>query len=221
MFRLIFDWSEVWALFIPLFSWAFSKKQPSFMTPVSVYLCIALLINLCGDIISDFYKHFPVWLRNNTYLYNFHSILRFVCFSWFFILLKRKFLTSAVKILALLYFSFVLINFIFIEPFVNPNRVSGNLLTVEAYFLLVYCILYYLSQLIADAGDLKNDKTFWVTTGLSIYVVTNFFVFLFYDPMMTQNSVLANNTWDIHNVAYITLAICLAKAYHVPVRPHN
>ena len=216
--RLIFDWSEVWGLFIPLLALTLGKKQPVFMKPVSIYICLALFINLCGDIIGDFKKHLPEWLRSNTYLYNIHSVVRFICFSYFFYFLEHRFLVISVKILSLLYFLFLIINFGLFENFFNYTQLSGNLLTTESYLLLVYCILYYLSQLISETSVLKNDKAFWVVTGLGLYVVSNFFLFLFYDPMMTESSLLANRMWDIHNTAYIIMSILLAKAYHVPVR---
>ena len=36
--------------------------------------------------------------------------------------------------------AFLVINFIFFENFFNRDSFSGNLLTVEAYLLLVYCL---------------------------------------------------------------------------------
>ena len=57
---------------------------------------------------------------------------------------------------------------------------------------------------------------FWVVTGLSIYVVINFFVFLFYVPLLTENPDLADRMWSIHNLAYITMCIFIAKAFYEP-----
>ena len=51
---------------------------------------------------------------------------------------------------------FLVINFIFFENFFNPNSFSGNLLTVEAYLLLVYCMLYYLAELKDDENPFQR-----------------------------------------------------------------
>ncbi len=60
------------------------------------------------------------------------------------------------------------------------------------------------------------DKDLCAVTGLSIYVVASFFVFLFYVPMIKENPELANNMWDVNNVAYIILCIFITKAFYVP-----
>lgn len=214
LLKLILDWSEVWAVLIPLLVLLFHRKQPATLKPVIVYLWAALFINLTGDVIADFKKHFPDWLQSNNPLYNIHSLVRYTCFSYFFFLLKQPYFTHLKKILP--YFSavFIFINFTAFENFFNPNNLSGNLLSIEAYLLLVYCMFYYLSELKDEVAFLTSKYDFWVVTGLSIYVVINFFVFLFYVPMITQSPVLADNMWSIHNIAYILFCIFIAKAFY-------
>src|SRR5690349_11245276 len=99
--QLFFDWSEVWALLIPLFALIGKSKQPSFMKPVIIYLWATLLLNLAGDIIGDFKKHLPDWLQSNNPLYNIHSIVRFTCFTYFFISLQQPHFSRLKKILPL------------------------------------------------------------------------------------------------------------------------
>jgi hypothetical protein len=112
----------------------------------------------------------------------------------------------------------LILNFTFIEDFSNPDHLSGNLLAAEAYLLLIYCMQYYLAQLIDDVQTLSGGHEFWIVTGLSIYVVINFFVFLFYVPMITENDFLAVKMWSVHNIAYIILCIFITKAFYDPVR---
>ncbi|MCW3110339.1 MAG: hypothetical protein JWQ09_4845 [Segetibacter sp.] len=216
----ILEWSEVWALLIPLLVLMFTPKQPSFLKPVIVYLWFALLLNLLGDIIAGFKRtyHFPFWLQNNNPLYNIHSVIRFTCFSYFFISLKQPFFKILKKLLPLLSLLFISINFAFIDDFFDRNSLSGNLLSAEAYLLLIYCMLYYLSQLKDEDDIITMRPDFWVATGLSIYVVINFFVFLFYVPMLSQNLELAINIWTVHNVAYIILCLFVAKAFYATNR---
>jgi hypothetical protein len=212
--QLIFDWSEVWTLLIPLFVLIVNTKQPAFLKPVIIYLLLALPINLIGDIIADYKKYFPSWLQSNTPLYNIHSIVRFTCFCYFFISLKQPYFLQLKKILPLVSFLFIIVNFGFFENFFNVDSLSGNLLSAEAYLLLVYCMLYYLAQLRDETDKISGGPDFWIVTGLSIYVVINFFVFLFYVPMIKENPELANNMWSVHNVAYITFSVFIAKAFY-------
>ncbi|WPU91669.1 hypothetical protein SNE25_20330 [Mucilaginibacter sabulilitoris] len=217
MIRLFFDWSEVWALFIPLFVWVFHKKQPSFLNSVVVYLWLALALNLFGDIIGDFRTpfHFPLYLQSNNPVYNIHSVVRFVCFSCFFLSIQRHQFKKLKNIIIGTFILFLIIDFVFFEHFFLPDHLSGNLFSAEAYLLLIFCMLYYLTVLNAEEETAFKSPDFWVVTGLSIYVVVNFFVFLFYVPMITQNPDLANNIWDIHNVSYIILCLFITRGFYV------
>lgn len=215
---LLMNWSEVWAPLIPLSILSFKRYQPAFLKPVIAYLVFAVFINLAGDIIGAFPGYLPSWLQSNNPLYNVHSIVRFICFSYFFTAIpqssstKLKFILPAVSVLI------IIINFGYIENFGNPDHLSGNLLAAEAYLLLIYCMQYYLAKLKDEVDDLGNGAHFWVVTGLSIYVVINFFVFLFYVPMLDQDVTLAINIWYVHNLAYIVLCVFITKAFYEPAR---
>ncbi len=210
----ILNWSEVWALLIPLSVLLIRRKQPAYMKPVISYLWLALLLNLACDILSEYNEKHRAYSISNNPLYNLHSIVRFICFGYFFILLRKHKLID--KLIPAVYFAFVLINFSILENFFYGQHISGNLVSMEAFLLLIYCMLYYLAQLQSDAGGITATKGFWVVTGLSIYVAANFFVFLFYVPMITENPELANNMWNVHNVAYIILCIFISKAFYAP-----
>ena len=216
--RWILDWSEVWAPLIPLIYFLYHRNQPRILSPVIAYLLFAFIINLAGDIIGDFKKYLPWWLHSNNPLYNVHSVIRFCCFSYFFIMLRQSSFSKLRYILPYLSFLIILINFIYFENFGNPDHLSGNLFSTEAYFLLVYCMLYYLSKLRDEEDEIVRGPDFWVVTGLSIYVVINFFVFLFYVPMISQNARLADNMWDVHNIAYIILCLFITRAFYEPAR---
>ncbi len=218
MVRYILDWSEVWALLIPLLYFLFKRKQPRYLKPVVAYLFIALLINLTGNIIADYKAYLPAWMQSNNPLYNVHSIIRFMCFSLFFFELKQPSFTRLRYLLSYLSLVIILINFSLVEDFGNPDHLSGNLLALEAYLLLVFCMLYYLAKLRDDVDEIASGPDFWIVTGLSMYVVINFFVFLFYVPMIKFDRGLANNIWDVHNIAYIILCIFITKAFYESAR---
>ena len=216
--KFLLDWSEVWAPLIPLVFLLFKKNQPRFLKPVILYLVAAFLLNAVSDIISDYKAYLPGWMQSNNPLYNVHSIIRFICFSYFFIILKQSYFTRLKYILPNLSLVIIIINFIYVEDFGNPDHLSGNLLSAEAYVLLIYCMLYYLGKLRDEVDDITSAADFWIVTGLSIYVVVNFFVFLFYVPMINQDGKLADNMWNVHNIAYIILCIFITKAIYEPAR---
>ena len=213
--RLFFDWSEAWAPIIPLFILLKNRNQPSFLRPVIIYIVIAFFINLAGDIIGEFKNYFPQWLKENTYLYNIHSLIRFVCFSFFFMGLKQQHYTNIKKTILVIYLVFLFIDLTFSENFFSTTSIGSNLFTVEAFLLLVYCLLYYLSKLKNENDAMMSGADFYIVTGLSVFVVINFFVFLFYDSMLKENWRLADNMWAVHNVAYILFCLFIAKAFSV------
>ena len=210
---LILDWSEVWALLIPLF--ALIRKQPAFLKPVVIYLWVALVINIIIDIIMGMNVYTHSFLQSNNPLYNLHSIVRFVCFSIYFVNLKQGSFLKLRKVLPLIFGSFILVNFIFFENFLNASHLSGNLMATESYILLVYCMQYYLGEL-KNEDNVFKGKDFWIVTGLGIYVVINFFAFLFYVPMLDTNTELATNIWNLHNISYIVFCLFITKAFYVP-----
>ncbi len=218
IFKAVMDWSEVWALLIPLIYLLFHRNQPRILTPVIVYLLFAFFINLAIDIISEFKGRLPDWLYSNNPLYNVHSVFRFICFSYFFISLRQTSFRRLRNILPWLSLLIIFINFSFVEDFGNRYHLSGNLLSSEAYLLLIYCMLYYLSKLRNEEDEIVWGRDFWVVTGLSIYVVINFFVFLFYVPMIYQNVRLALDIWNLHNISYIILCLFITKAFYDPAR---
>ncbi len=213
--KLFFDWSEAWAPLIPLFVLMKNRHQPGFLRPVIVYILLAFPINLFGDIIGDFKQHFlnVYWLQKNVYLYNIHSIIRFVCFTYFFINLKQEYYKLVKKIIPFIYLAFLIFDLSAPENFFGTKSIASNLFTEEAFLLLVYCLLYYLSKLKNEKDAMMSSADFYIATGLSIFVVTNFFVFLFYDAMLKENWQVADNMWSVHNVAYILFCLFIAKAF--------
>ena len=211
----ILDQAEVWSTLIALIIFGFNRKQPAFLQPVIIYLFIALIFYAVGNSLVN-YKHlYPAWMPYNNVLYNIHSLVRFTCFTIFFSKLNLPYYKTLRKVLPFLSLLFIIINFGFRENFFYDQRINSKLLTVEAYLLLINCMLYYLSQLREEVEDMRKRKDFWVTTGLCSYVVINFFVFLFYDPAFDQGSSIAEKLWNIHNVAQIIFCLLIAKAFYV------
>lgn len=215
--NLIFDWSEVWALLVPMIFILRTRNREFYLRPIIFYVFAAFVINLIADIIADFKKpfNFPSFLQTNTFLYNIHSILRFACFSQFFIRLSPPFYTTAKKVIQIVGLVFSIVYFSY-ENFNNPNHISGDFLATEAFLLLIFCMLYFLHKLRIENYKPFHSSEFYIVMGLSIFVVINFFVFLFYIPMIDEDAALANNMWDVHNLVYIVLCLCIARAFYKP-----
>lgn len=224
MLKEIFDWAEVWALFIPLIVLFRNKRQPGFLFPVVIYVFISLYLNYLIDV-SWKGKHvfpFPDWFQVNTYYYNALSIIRFFLLSWFFIKLDQPFLRTVKKIVPILFLIFVVVNFSFFEKFVNywynangklSSTLSSKLLSAEAIGMLFYCIQYYFYKLQEDKEELKKPADFWIVTGLSIFYVSNFLIFLFYERLLQDSQPFVIYIWYIPNITFIILCIFIAKAF--------
>jgi len=214
----ILSWSEVWALLLPLSILIFHRTQPTSLKPVIVYLCLALAINLMIDIVMSMNVGTSVFTASNNPYYNLHSIVRFTCFAVYFIKMPHQHYSKIKWFLVFVFIVFVIVNFIFFENFFNYDYFSEGLLTTESFLLLVFCMIYYLAELRYEKGEVFKGPDFWIVTGLAVYVVVNFFVFLFYLPMIEENRDLAINIWNVHNIAFIIFCIFVARAFYVPSR---
>jgi hypothetical protein len=218
----ILNWSELWALLIPISFLFIRKPTNQSVKPVKWYLITALLFNTC-IILMWYANNHEIWgskkghYWNNNVFYNLNSIARLLYFSWFFNLLHQRFMHRVKAIIPYGFIIFVLINFIFFENFIpKKNEIfSSRLLATEAALLLFYCLQYYIYLVIEDKTiELKKQQGFWIVTGLSFYVAVSFFIFLFYDYLTNASEKFAVNIWDVHNLAFIILCISIAIQFN-------
>ncbi|MGZ3871615.1 MAG: hypothetical protein ACXVJD_01790 [Mucilaginibacter sp.] len=210
----IADWSEVWALLIPLAALFVKKKQPPGNQTIIVYVWAALVLNACIDITWKFRTAFPVKFQSNNYMYNTLSIIRFCLFSTFFIQLRQPFLVRTKRLVQFFFLLFIIINFSFYQDFFDFRHLSSRLLSIEAALLLFYCLQYYLYKIEEDEDTERKHPDFWIVTGLGIYVTANFFIFLLYNELTVRLQNFAVSLWNIHNMIYIIFNVFLAKAFY-------
>ena len=213
----ILDWSEVWALLIPLVVLLKRKNQRAYLVPVIAYIWIALPLNIFQDIIADFRQvySFPSWLQTNNYVYNIQSIARLICFAFFFVRLNQSFLDKYKIPFYLICLLIIVVDFIFFEDFFRVKSFSSFLLAFESAILLFHCLQFYLFKLQEEDNNWNQKPDFWVVTGLSIYVTFNFFYFLFYTTLIENgHTQFVMSMWYLHNVTYIILCIFIAKAFY-------
>jgi hypothetical protein len=214
----ILDWSEVWALLIPLAIMLIYKNKTSYLRPVRIYVWSFLFLNLFIDLIAEYKWTWGIrggdFLWSNNFLYNVGSVLRLLLFAWFFNGLQQHFMHTVKKLIPYVFIFFVLTNFIFFEDFFYPNSFSSRLLATEAGILLFFCLQYFIYQIIEDrTTSFKNQPGFWVVIGLSIYVAANFFIFLFYEYLSDAKRNFAIGIWDVHNYVFILLCIFIGVQF--------
>lgn len=218
MFRTLIDWSEMWALFIPIWFIIKAKHKPVYLKPIKIFVWLSLVLNVAQLIIWYRLKldlpEFPTILQSNTFIYNLLSVTRLLTFSFFFILLQQPFMPRIKKIIPFGFILFMILNFTFFEHFFS-NALSSRILATEAALLLFYCIQYFIFQLIeTQTTTLTRKKGFWIVTGLSIYVAVNFFIFLFYEYLTDSAKTFAVDMWDVHNVVFLILCIAIAIQFN-------
>ena len=213
--QTLLDWSEVWSLLIPLSILLSGKRQPATNRPIIVYIIAALAINLLCNIIWKWgvirYDGIPY----NGFLYNAHSILRFFLFDFYFSRIHKNYPAKVSKVVRVFFVIIIIVNFSFFESFYNPNSpFSSLLLSVESLLLLILCLQYYFYKFNTEEENRLAQPDFWMITGLSIYVVINFFIFLLYERLSHYSSDFAIHLWDVHNISYILLNLFIAKAFY-------
>lgn len=217
LFREILDWSEAWAPLLPLTILLYYRNKTHYLKPVRIFLWTAFALNLFLDILWKFGKDLGVssgdFFSNNNFIYNLSSVMRLLLFAWFFIALRQQFMHRIKLILPFSFLIFVLINFIFFQDFFpqGNNFFSSRLLTTESAILLFYCMQYFIYLIIEEKNiRLVHQPGFWVVTGLSIYVASCFFIFLFWEYLSVKMRQFALGIWDIHNIAFIIFCTLIA-----------
>ncbi|PWK79907.1 hypothetical protein LX99_00368 [Mucilaginibacter oryzae] len=212
--KSIADWSEVWALLIPLAILILKRKQPFFSKPVVIYIWTALIINITIDVVWKLKLSLPRPYNTNNYLYNIHSVIRLLLFSSFFNRLNQPFLSRTKKIAPFAFLAFVLVNFSFYQNFFDYGHLSSRLLSFEAVIMMFYCMQYYIFKITEDEEPGKKQPDFWIVTGIGIYYTVNFFIFLLYNQLTIRLHNFAISLWNIHNFTYTILCIFIAKGLY-------
>jgi hypothetical protein len=209
----IVEWSEVWAMLIPLGVWAFWKTDRVSMKPIIYYAWAAFFWYLLADISWKTKEHvkLPELLNDNNFMYNILSILRVLLFSWYFISLKQSILKNTKRVLPLLFVVFTVTNFVWLERFKN---FSNNIHVAEVIILMLFTISYFIYILRSDEVHFTRHPSFWIVTGLFIYETVNLFVFVIYSNISKTDPQFAFSLWYVHNFAQLIFCIFMAKGLY-------
>lgn len=201
-------WSEVWALLIPLIIIIRFRIKDREMRPIVLYVIIGLLLNLTATLVSVYRLSLPASLQNNNILYNLHSIIRVLLLGWYIHSLKLLKVSWLSKIMFPAYLGFVLVNFILWE---NPLFLSTRLLSAESIVLLALSLFFLISSMRDDSEtNWLKHPSFLICIGLCFYEAVNFFIFLFFYPLLENNMEFGMLTMKIFSVSYIIFCILMA-----------
>src|SRR5579875_2654142 len=140
MLNSILAWSEIWAPLMPLICIGLYRYKQPYLQPIAIYVILSLVLNIAANMIAkQKMLGFNLLWHNNIFIYNLHSVVRAFLFGWFFLELKQKFQNGIRLLLIILFLLFVLINFLFFEPF-GGNLISSRLHATESGLLLFFCI---------------------------------------------------------------------------------
>jgi hypothetical protein len=217
-FQTILDWSEVWALLIPLIVVTISKPRGEKIRLLVWYVVVGFLLNLTAMLMQYNYLS-PRWMyidgmTNNNIIYNIHSIIRVLLFGWYIISIRRYKYPIILKSILISYIAFLFINFIFFE---SPFYVSTLLFAGESIVLLLICMAYFFRS-IQDESHINwlKHPSFLICAGLSFYEAITFFIFLFLYPLSEKEETLSFFvlTMRIYNITYVLFCILLALAFY-------
>jgi hypothetical protein len=230
LIQFIRDWSEVWALLIPLIVIVIFKPGPKQMRPIILYVMIGFALNFCANFTLQYSQMMPSWMIsakyvegkayyyvNNNILYNIHSVARVLFFSWYIIHVRQYRYPVLLKGLLLSYIIFVVINFSF--GFESIFELGSALHAAESITLLVMCLIYFFRS-IQDESQVNwlKHPSFLVSAGVSLYEVITFFIFLFFyplhDPANPENYAFAVVTMRIYTITFVVLCVLLTLALY-------
>jgi hypothetical protein len=216
LIQLMLDWSEVWALLIPLIVLLIHKPRGNKLGFVSLYVIIALVLNFIAVFTIEFYYLIPEWVfTGNGLYYNLHSFTMVICFTGYFIGIRKYKYSLLLKSLLLIYLVFVFINFSFLESPVH--RLSTRHFTAGSIVLLVICLFYFFRAIVEESqANWLKHPSFLICTAVCLYQSITFFIFLFIYPMFdlsyNQNMDFADLMMKTYQLIFVIFCILLAWA---------
>ena len=209
--KTIRNWSEVWALLIPLIIILRSKSGIPHMRPIVLYVWVALVLNTISTTMFVYWRSLPSYLQNNNIFYNLHTFLRVICFGFYIYTVRKHRYSFIYKILIIVYIFFVISDFIFFESILT---FSTRVFSAESIVLLIFCLSFFVRS-IQDDSEINwlKHPAFLICAGISFYEAVNFFIFLLFYPLSADLSFISA-MWTVHNFTFVLLCIMIALAIY-------
>jgi hypothetical protein len=205
-------WSEAWSLLLPLAIYLIYRVKNKSITPLIIYLIIALPLSILSIVIAVYNYKMPDYFKNNNLLINIHSFARVIFWGLYIIRLNQVKRYPFAKILFYIYIVLVVLDFTLFE---NPLFYSVRLFSAESIVLFMLCITFFLSSILDEDEHITlKHPAFLVCIGISIYEAISFFIYLFLYPLFFTNPAFGYLTMKISSYSFILLCILIAIAVY-------
>lgn len=208
------DWSEVWALLIPLIVILIYKPRGQNVRWLKLYVITAFILNFLAIFMMHYHYLMPPSFleQGNNIFYNLHSFIMVISFGCFITSVRKYKYTIVLKALLVIYLAFVLINFTLGE---SPFILSTRHFAAGSIVLLIMCLYYFFHCIIEESQtNWLKEPSFIIFVGLCLYEAITFFIFLFIYPLFNktynQDLSFAFLMMDIYQISFVIFCIFLA-----------
>jgi hypothetical protein len=175
------------------------KKLSKAMHALIIYLCIALLINICGIVMASYGK-------NNLPLLHFYTMFELLALTWYY---QRAFASHWAdrwtRIIMIAYPVLCVINFSFFQSIYQFNTYTRPL---EAIIIIVFSIIYLAGDANFDLKKSNNNGGRWVASGLLLYFCGSLFQFIFSNVVSHGASKQVKLfIWNLHDTFVLVMYI--------------
>lgn len=154
-------------------------------------------------------------LKVSLFLYTF-TVFEYLCFSFLlYHLIKNTVVKKAILLCSLLFIIFCLYNILN-----EPIRVFDSLqASIESILVLSYCIIYFYEQLNQTQNSFIYTKpTFWLITGVLIYLSGTFFLYAFAVNLPKETR---EQFWIINLICSVLKNVLFTVAILIYTRTNN
>jgi hypothetical protein len=211
--KLIWEWSEGWAMLIPLLAIFIFRPKGRHVWLLITYVIIAFAVNFFAQLVLQCYYLFPDNFSNsNNIYYNIHVVVRVLILGWYIISVRPYKYHVLLNALLILFIAFTLINFTFFE---SPLLLSIRLFAAGNITLIICCVSYFLRSILEDSTvNWLKHPSFIVCTAVCLYEAVTFFIFLFIYPLSYTDPEFGLVTLRIYQVILVLFGILLAIALY-------
>lgn len=134
----------------------------------------------------------------------------FYLYFFYKVLLLPK-LRQMIKLLAVIYILFALINLFFVQGLTTLNSYTDLL----AYFIMVFLSIAYYYQLLRakEIVSLRNDIAFWISTGVFIFHLGSLLSSFVINYVYSYSQKDARSILTIIHIASVTMYLTYSIAY--------
>jgi hypothetical protein len=176
-------------------------------------LCLLALLMEATIRVLAYYK------RSNLFLAPVDAIIEFVLLG---LIYRRELRPAGIsRLIPWLIGGFVLGSALAYSPGFDKPRFSPVQHSIESLLVLAFVACYFRRELNRRhiTGRLEREPVFWISTGLLLYFLSNMFIFLASNYLLTLSKEVNVQVWAAHALLYMFLNVMYALALWLPEPP--